>query len=314
MIAGRRAALRLVRLGLPLVLALAAGGACQTNSKSPTAGSGILWTRVTPASAAPADRPDWAGDSLAFQTTAAGFQRIAIAREDGSAMVVEPAPPSVNARAPRWVTPTLLVYSSDESGGEDLWYLDVASGATRRLTALPAGEWDPVPRPGGPGLAYVDAADSLGGQLAFLPDTAAAPLAPIPLTPAGLTASEPDFDPAGDFLYFSARGVGGSSHIWKVAVSGADPPVQLTTGGSRDLDPRVSPDGSRVLFVSDRGGRWGIWTVSPMGEGAGLTLITYDSPWAVPRHPAWSPSGLEIIISSDRQGGRALWVLSNLGP
>jgi Tol biopolymer transport system component len=212
------------------------------------------------------------------------------------------------------VTPTLLVYSGDQMGTEDIWYLDVATNAKRRLTDFPGGEWDPVPRPGTPGLVYIEASDSLGGRLTLLPDSAATPLAPVYLTPVGLKALEPSFDAAGDRICFAVRGTGGSSQIWTVTLSSSNPPVQLTTGAHRDQSPRWSPDGTKILFVSDRGGRWGLWTVSPLGEGASLEVIAYDSPWAEPRHAAWSPSGGEIVVSSDRQGYRALWVLSNSIP
>jgi len=278
------------------------------------AGGGITWTRITPAQAGPADRPDWRGDSIAFQTAAGGFVRIAASRKDGSGFAIYPAPPGANERAPRWVDSTLLVYSGDQIGTEDIWYLDLATNATRRLTNFAGGEWDPAPRPGSPGLVYIEAGDSLGGRLTLLPDTAAAPLAPVYLTPVGLKALEPSFDVAGDRICFAARGAGASSQIWTVTLSSPNPPVQLTTGGNRDRSPRFSPDGTKILFISNRGGRWGLWTVSPQGEGVALGLLTYDAPWAELRHAAWSPSGGEIVVSSDRQGERALWVLSNLSP
>ncbi len=66
-------------------------------------------------------------------------------------------------------------------------------------------------------------------------------------------------------------------------------------------------------MASNRGGRWGVWLLSPMGEAQGLTVVAQDLPSAEIRHPAWSPDGTEIVISSDRTGERALWRLSNLG-
>jgi Tol biopolymer transport system component len=98
-------------------------------------------------------------------------------------------------------------------------------------------------------------------------------------------------------------------------------PVQLTVdaaptlnGPQIDRSPRFSPDGTSILIVSNRGGRWGAWRLSPLGEALGLTVIAQDLPGAEIGHAAWSPDGARILISSDRSGERSLWILSNLGP
>ncbi|MDP2498830.1 MAG: hypothetical protein Q8W44_12685, partial [Candidatus Palauibacterales bacterium] len=52
-------------------------------------------------------------------------------------------------------------------------------------------------------------------------------------------------------LFVSDRSEG--SDVWKMASNGTDP-SNLSSATSSDTDPRWSPDGSRVAFVSDRGG------------------------------------------------------------
>ena len=64
---------------------------------------------------------------------------------------------------------------------------------------------------------------------------------------------------------------------------------------------------------SNRGGLWGVWILSPLGEARGLTVIAQDVPGAELRHPTWSPDGKRIMASTNRSGDRALWTLSNLG-
>jgi WD40 repeat protein len=266
----------------------------------------VVWDRLTPDSVTDPDRPDWRADSLAFETLANGKEAVAVAREDGSGIALEPAPGSANEGAPRWVAPGLLLDSSDFTGFPELWYREVPSGVTRRLTDV-NGALTPAPRPLHPGVCYV----ASGGRLTLLPDTAASPLDPIPLTPASLVASEPDWNPAGDQICFSAAGPNGTSQIWRLSLTDTLA-VQLTVGASVDRSPRWSPDGARILFASNRGGRWGIWTVSPQGEAQGLGLIAQDLVGAEIRHPAWSPDGTRVILSSDRSGVRALWRLSSL--
>jgi len=242
-----------------------------------------------------------------------------VAREDGSGIVVLPGAGGENERAPRWVRSGLLIETSDLLGSEDLWYREVASGATRRLTGFPGGEWTPAPRPAGPGIVYVEGIAPDSGRLVLLPDTSAAPLRPVYLTPASIVAGEPYWNPAGDQICFSAAGANGTRQIWRLSLTDTLA-VQITvaaavdprTGPTVDRSPRWSPDGTRILFASNRSGRWGVWSVSPLGEARGFDVLAQDVEGAEIRHPSWSPDGTEILLSSDRSGDRALWRLSGL--
>jgi dipeptidyl aminopeptidase/acylaminoacyl peptidase len=303
------------------LLAILAGllAACGHRGGGPTSASGVRWDRITPTQVIEPDRPDWRADSIAFETRVLGSDRVAVAREDGSGAAIEPEAGGANARAPRWVRSGLLLYSSDLLGSEDLWYRDVASGATRRLDAFSGNEWTPAPRPGAPGIVYVEGANPDSGRLVLLPDTSAAPLTAIYLTPASIGAGEPSFNPAGDQVCFSASGPHGTRQIWRLSLSDTLA-IQLTVAASVnppsgpviDRSPRWSPDGTRILFASNRGGPWGVWTLSPLGEARGLNVIAQDVSHAEIRHPVWSPDGSQVLLSSDRGGDRALWRLSNL--
>jgi Tol biopolymer transport system component len=274
--------------------------------------SRVIWTPISADGTPDPDSPDWRGDSIAYQIEQAGIASIATADDSGLGSAFYPSFPPSGDRAPRWVGPGLLVYSSDRNGTPDLWYLDLPSGATRRLSDFAGEEVTPAPRPGAPGLAYVERTGTTGGRLVLLPDTAATPIARYYLTPDSLPASEPDWDPTGTQLCFTAPDGAGVPHIWRLSLSDTLA-VQLTTGPGADRSPRWSPDGTRILFVSDRNGLPGLWTVSPEGEGTELTAWAYDRLGAAPLHPAWSPDGTRILLSSDRSGVRELWILSDLG-
>ena len=68
----------------------------------------------------------------------------------------------------------------------------------------------------------------------------------------------------------------------------------LTTGMGFDAQPRFSPDGQRIVFVSDRDGGENIWIMSI--DGADTTQVTtgkgdrYIS-------PEWTPDGSYIVAS-----------------
>jgi len=71
---------------------------------------------------------------------------------------------------------------------------------------------------------------------------------------------------------------------------------QLTDDRAKDRGPNYSPDGSRILFYSDRGGRYGVWTIRP--DGSGLAPIE-TARGETPVFPRWSPDGKAISYQGD---------------
>ncbi|MGH7682120.1 MAG: TolB family protein, partial [Candidatus Eiseniibacteriota bacterium] len=134
-------------------------------------------------------------------------------------------------------------------------------------------------------------------------------------TPSNLVAGEGSWDASGDRVCYAVEDLDGTKHIWALTLSGTSviSSLQITTGPIHDSSPRFSPDGKRILFVSDRGGRAGVWWVSDTGDANGIELIAYEDPGAEIRSPSWSPDGTKITLSSNGRGPRAIWVLSNLG-
>src|SRR5688572_16120542 len=82
------------------------------------------------------------------------------------------------------------------------------------------------------------------------------------------------FDLLGD-LYTVPRGGGTAS--------------RLTSGMAIDLQPVFSPDGNKILFLSDRSGNMNLWVIN--ADGTGLTAVTKDRGDAYLVNPEWSPDG-----------------------
>jgi Tol biopolymer transport system component len=84
---------------------------------------------------------------------------------------------------------------------------------------------------------------------------------------------------------------------------------QLTINGSDERSPSFSPDGSQILFTSDRDGDREIFLMNTNGTAVDqLTSNTDDD-----REPDFSPDGLQILFASDRDGQHELYALNSGG-
>jgi dipeptidyl aminopeptidase/acylaminoacyl peptidase len=85
------------------------------------------------------------------------------------------------------------------------------------------------------------------------------------------------------------------SSIWVVPLDGPGEPRRLTAGDARHAEPRWSPDGRRIAFVSDRGG--GPAQLHVVSADGGEPLALSDLPESVSQ-VMWSPDGTRIAFSS----------------
>jgi dipeptidyl aminopeptidase/acylaminoacyl peptidase len=85
------------------------------------------------------------------------------------------------------------------------------------------------------------------------------------------------------------------SAIWLASVDGAEAPRQFTSGTKRDAEPRWSPDGSTLAFLSNRDGERMQVFAMPVGGGEArkLTDLKEDA-----HQLEWSPDGTRIAFVS----------------
>jgi dipeptidyl aminopeptidase/acylaminoacyl peptidase len=82
--------------------------------------------------------------------------------------------------------------------------------------------------------------------------------------------------------------------LWIQPVSGGEP-RKLTPGDKRDSDPRFSPDGKRLAFLSNRDGGSQIFVMDPSGgEAARATSFPADV-----NNFMWSPDGGSFVFTAD---------------
>jgi Tol biopolymer transport system component len=83
--------------------------------------------------------------------------------------------------------------------------------------------------------------------------------------------------------------------------------TRIASGLNFDSQPRYSPDGSKIVFLSDRSGDENIWIANPDGtDPRPLTKGKNTRYWS----PEWTPDGKYIVVSRSGTGntGTQLWL------
>jgi imidazolonepropionase-like amidohydrolase/Tol biopolymer transport system component len=106
-----------------------------------------------------------------------------------------------------------------------------------------------------------------------------------------------DVSPDGSRIAFDMLG-----DIYVMPISGGTP-TRIAEGLAYDQQPRWSPDGSRIAFVSDRGGGDNIWIMS--ANGADKKQLTKEE-FRLLNQPSWSPDGRYIVAKKHFTTGRSL--------
>ncbi|MFY0685300.1 MAG: PD40 domain-containing protein [Balneola sp.] len=110
-----------------------------------------------------------------------------------------------------------------------------------------------------------------------------------------------DVSPDGETIVFDFLG-----DLYTMPISGGDA-TQITKGMQFDSQPRFSPDGKKVVFISDASGGEGVWVIDLESEDLEKKQITkgknneYQS-------PEWAPDGKYIIASKNSPGSHKIWM------
>ena len=111
--------------------------------------------------------------------------------------------------------------------------------------------------------------------------------------------------------YSSDRGLDGEPDLYVKQVAGGQP-IRLTSDGAGNTAPDFSPDGSKIVFRSNRDGG-GIYEIPAFGGD--VRLLARDG-----RNPKFSPDGSQVAywvgsegVTSVVPGGGAVWVVPVAG-
>ena len=106
-----------------------------------------------------------------------------------------------------------------------------------------------------------------------------------------------DASPDGSWIVFDLLG-----HVYRMPATGGEATVLTqNTGVAVNYQPRLSPDGSLIAFISDRKGQNNLWVMN--ADGSNPRAI-YTDPAAQAAQPAWSPDGQYLYVQRPgSQGG-----------
>lgn len=191
------------------------------------------------------------------------------------------------ARNPAYAPDGRLAVSVDG----DIWVVSKA-GEWTHVTS--GGAWDREPAWSGDGQSIVFSSDR-SGNFDLWSVTAAANAEPTRLTTSPLPEGEPTVGRDGK-VYF-VRGRLGAATLWMRDASGAE--SRVTSEHAAERWPAVSPDGSKLAFVSiaDATHRLHVRTIAGGKDSVVLTDARIEN-------PAWSPSGDRISwTATGNRGG-----------
>lgn len=145
--------------------------------------------------------------------------------------------------------------------------------------------------------------------------------------PRGAYDYQPDVAPDGGSVVF-ARYDGAAIELWRLDLASGREQA-LTNGGAVNVEPRLSPDGRRIawvstqgsghfnLFVADIGARGLSGVRQLIGERRSEIARYYYSPFDHAINPAWSPDGARIFYVSNAEvawGTGDIWSVSTSEP
>ena len=171
--------------------------------------------------------------------------------------------------------------------------------AVRRLTVR-AGDRYPAWSPDGRRIAF--ASTRAGGEAEiYVVRRDGRNLRRLTRTPRHVDDTQPVWTADGRSLVFTSNRAGYWNYeLFRLRVRDGAIVQRLTSWGTGDdgapgddILPDVSRDGSRIAFVSDRHGGYGVWTMATDGSGLRLTFRNAGDNHAFPR---FSPDGTRLVI------------------
>jgi eukaryotic-like serine/threonine-protein kinase len=259
----------------------------------------------------PAYSPD--GRHIALDASWAGPRRIWVVDNRGHnpQQVTADTSEAVSHVRPHWSPDgTKVVFQNIERTNFNTRIVDLASGRTVRVTTGLFHDLNPVWAPGGK-LIYFTSDRGGGYNLWRVPVGSDGSPSDLPqqVTNGGGQDVDPAISADGTRLAFAI--LRQNADIWRLPVSRESgkptgPPEAVIATTREDSRGAWSPDLTRIVFNSDRGGQMNIWLYA-LADGS-TRQLTQGSGGDF--QPNWSPDGTRIVFFSSRSGTLNIWTVA----
>jgi dipeptidyl aminopeptidase/acylaminoacyl peptidase len=185
----------------------------------------------------------------------------------------------------------------------EIWIVPIGGGRARKLTDDGQGSASPIFSRDGQRVYYISKRDVWGNLCATTPQADW----PTALTrfKADVSDPQPSPDSSRVAFVFSPRHDLNRSELGVVETGGGEPRLLSGAPGVWDTNPRWSPDGGRLAFVSNRSGWRELYLLDPAsGQVEQLTHEAHDV-----QGFAWSRDGGRIAFILNRDGAGDLCLL-----
>jgi Tol biopolymer transport system component/predicted Ser/Thr protein kinase len=131
---------------------------------------------------------------------------------------------------------------------------------------------------------------------------------PEPILAAGANANAPSITRQGGRLAY-AHSFGNTS-LWRADLRDARAaPARVIASSRSENQPEYSPDGTRIVFNSNRSGMREVWTAA--ADGSSPVQVTAQATW--PTIPRWSPDGRRIAFAQRPGGNVDIYIVDAQG-
>jgi Tol biopolymer transport system component len=175
----------------------------------------------------------------------------------------------------------------------EIWIYDLARGVRDRLTNEGGLALSPIWSPDGKSMVY----SAAGQRLPHLMRRVLATTTSVDLKAVGNFQFGGSFTPDGSTVFYTQQAPGTKADIYRIDLrSGKSEPV--LAGGFNEQDPRVSPDGHWMAFVSDETGAPEVYLQS-LGDKEVPRIRVSTSGGS---YPCWRGDGRELLYLSPQKG------------
>lgn len=196
-----------------------------------------------------------------------------------------------------------LVYTSYLKGFPDIFLIELATGARRRIAYYSGLNTGAAISPDGREMAMILSKD--GNPELYIRDLQGGALTRLTQTPRAAEAS-PSWSPDGrQIVYVSDQA--GSPQLYVISRTGGSP-RRLTSRGAQNVAPDWGPN-NVIAFASLFGGRWNISLTDPSGTET-RQVTPGDADY---EDPSWAPDGRHLAAGRSIRYASRIVLLDTLG-